>query len=166
VPPRMAAAATRPGHSHRRPPPPPLGRSSGGGVGSCPMAPTPDDLPTPSPNAQAPSYALRRGNTPYRCLPPAPTMRTLAPLRCVGCSASFPALQALPTQLWMPIATFLRRALVADDTFGAVTLVDTNNLVLTAKLRPPNRRHAVLRFPAVGRLRCIPNPCLGLRVCE
>jgi hypothetical protein len=47
--------------------------------------------------------------------------------------------------------------LLADDIFGAVALVaDTIILVLTAILRPPNRRHAVLRFCVVGRLRCIP----------
>jgi hypothetical protein len=105
VAPRMAAAATRPGHIHRRPPPPPLGRSPGGGAGSCPMAPTPGDLPTSSPNAQAPSNALRLGNTPSRFLPPAPTMRSPAPLRCVGCSASFPALQALCAHLNSPGTT-------------------------------------------------------------
>jgi hypothetical protein len=59
----------------------------------------------------------------------------------------------------MPIATFLRRALFAGDTFGAVALMDTNILVLTAILRPPNRRQAVLRFRAVGRPRCIPSSC-------
>jgi hypothetical protein len=46
MPPRMAAAAIRPGHNHRRPLPPPLGRSPSGGAGSCPMAPTPGDVPT------------------------------------------------------------------------------------------------------------------------
>jgi hypothetical protein len=60
----------------------------------------------------------------------------------------------------MPIATFSRRALLADDTFGAVALVDTNILVFTAILRPPNRWRAVLCFRAVGRLRCIPSPCI------
>jgi hypothetical protein len=59
----------------------------------------------------------------------------------------------------MPIATFSRRALFADDTFEAVALVNTNILVFTATLRHPSRRHAVLRFRAVGRLRCIPNLC-------
>jgi hypothetical protein len=138
------------------------------------MAPTPGDLPTSSRNARAPSHALRRGNTPSQFLPPAPTMRSPAPLRCVGCSASFPTLQALcshrntplqralsrPTiaQLWMPIATFSRCALFANDTFGAVALVDAN-ILLTAIPRPPNRRHAVLRFRADGRPRCIPSPC-------
>jgi hypothetical protein len=38
MPPQMAAAATRPGPSHRGSPPPPLQRSLGGGAGSCPMA--------------------------------------------------------------------------------------------------------------------------------
>jgi hypothetical protein len=70
MPPRVIAAATRPGHSHRRPLPLPLAcRSPGGGLGSCPMAPTPGDLPTSSPSAQAPSHALRLGNTPSRFLP-------------------------------------------------------------------------------------------------
>jgi hypothetical protein len=59
-----------------------------------------------------------------------------------------------------PIATFSRRALFADDAFGVVALVDTNILVFTAKLRPPNRRDAALHLCAVGgRLRCIPSPC-------
>jgi hypothetical protein len=105
MPPQMATAATRPGHSHRRPPPPPLGRSPGGGAGSCPIAPTPGDLPTSSPNAQAPSRALRPGNTPSRFSFPAPTMRSPAPLRCVGCSASFPTLQALCAPLNSPGTT-------------------------------------------------------------
>jgi hypothetical protein len=65
----------------------------------------------------------------------------------------------------MPITTFSRRALFAGDTFGAVTLVDTNMLVLTAILRPPNRRHAVLRFPAVGSLRCILVLALAVQWC-
>jgi hypothetical protein len=52
----------------------------------------------------------------------------------------------------MPIATFSRRALFADDTFGAVALVDTNIIVFTAILPPPNRWHAMFRFCAVGRL--------------
>jgi hypothetical protein len=56
------------------------------------MAPTPGDLPKPSPNAQAPSHALRRGNTPIRFLPPAPTMRT-------------PTLQALFGHLNSPVIT-------------------------------------------------------------
>jgi hypothetical protein len=155
VPPRMAAAATRPGHSHRRPPPPPLGRSPGGGAGLCPMAPTPGDLPTSSPNAQAPSHALRPGNNPSRFLPPAPTMCSPVLLRCVGCSTSFPTLEALCAHLNPPGTT----CTFADDTFGAVALVGTNILVLTAILRPHRRRHAVLRFRAVGRLRCIPSPC-------
>jgi hypothetical protein len=59
----------------------------------------------------------------------------------------------------MPIATFSRTALFADDAFGAVALVDTNILVFTAILRLPNHRYVVLRFRAVGRLRCTPNPC-------
>jgi hypothetical protein len=105
VPPRMAASATRSGHSHRRPPPPPSGRSPGGGTGSCPMAPTPGDHPTSSPNAQAPSHILRHGNTPSRFLPPAPTMCSPAPLRCDGCSASFPTLQALCAHLDSPGTT-------------------------------------------------------------
>jgi hypothetical protein len=105
VPPRMAAVAIRPGHSHRRPPPPPLGRSPGGGAGSCSMAPTPGDLPTSSPNAQAPSQALQPGNTPSRFFPFAPTMRSAAPLRCVGCSALYPTLQALCTHLNSPGTT-------------------------------------------------------------
>jgi hypothetical protein len=66
------------------------------------MAPTPGDLPTSSPNAQAPSHALRPGNTPSRLLPHAPTMRPPAPLRCVGCSASVPTLQALCAYLNSP----------------------------------------------------------------
>jgi hypothetical protein len=82
-------------YGHRRPPPPPLGRSPGGGAGSCPMPSTPGYLPTSSPNAQVPSHALLHGNTPSRVLPPAPTMRSPAPLRCLGCSASNPTLQAL-----------------------------------------------------------------------
>jgi hypothetical protein len=105
VPPRMAAAATRPGHSYRRPPPPPLGRSPGGGAGSCPMAPTPGDLMTSSPNAQAPSDALRPGNTPSRFLPSAPIMRSPAPLRYVGYFASFPTRQALCAHLNSPGTT-------------------------------------------------------------
>jgi hypothetical protein len=44
----------------------------------------------------------------------------------------------------MPIATFSRRALFADDTFGVVALIDTNLFALIATLRPSNRRHAVL----------------------
>ena len=60
-----------------------------------PYGPHPGDLPTSSSNAQAPSHALRHGNTPSRFLPPAPTMRSPSPLRCVRCSASFPTLQAL-----------------------------------------------------------------------
>jgi hypothetical protein len=63
-------------------------------------------------------------------------------------------------QLWMPIVTFSRRALFADDAFGAVALVDTNILVFTAILRPPNRWRAVLCFRAVGRLRCISSHCI------
>jgi hypothetical protein len=59
----------------------------------------------------------------------------------------------------MPIATFARRALLADDAFGVVVLVDTNNRFFTATLRPPNHRHAVLRFRAVERPRCLPVPC-------
>jgi hypothetical protein len=58
----------------------------------------------------------------------------------------------------MPIATFSRRAIFSDDTFGAVALVGTNIVVFTAILRPPDRRHAVLRFRAVGRLRWIHVP--------
>jgi hypothetical protein len=87
----MPAAATRPGHSHRRPPPLPLGRS-------CTIAPTPRDLPISSPNAQAPSHALRPGYIPSRFLPP-------APLRCVGCSTSFPTLPALCAHLNSPGTT-------------------------------------------------------------
>jgi hypothetical protein len=98
MPPRVAAAATRHGHSHRRPPSLLLGRSPGGGAGSCPMAITPGDLPTSSPNAQAPSHALRLGNTPSQFLPPAPTMRSPTPLGCVGSSASFPTLPTLCAQ--------------------------------------------------------------------
>jgi hypothetical protein len=39
-----------------------------------------------------------------------------------------------------------------------VALPCTNILVFITTLRPPNRRHAVLRFRAVGRLRCLPSP--------
>jgi hypothetical protein len=59
----------------------------------------------------------------------------------------------------MPIAAFSRRARFADDSFEAVAFVDTNIFVFTAPLRPPKRRHAVLRFRAVGRLLCLPTPC-------
>jgi hypothetical protein len=63
------------------------------------MAPSPGDLPTSSHKAQAPSDALRHGNILSRFLPPAPTMRSPAPLRCACCSASFPILQALCAHL-------------------------------------------------------------------
>jgi hypothetical protein len=102
-------------------------------------------------------------------------MRSPAPLRCVSCSASFPTLQALCAHLHSPATTctfapdncpvvdadrhFSRRALFADDTFGAVALVDTNIRALTAIQRHPNSRHAVLRFRAVGRPRRIPSSC-------
>jgi hypothetical protein len=62
----------------------------------------------------------------------------------------------------MPIATFSRHALFADDAFGLAALADTNILVFAATLRALNGRHAVLRFRTVGRLRC-PPPVLANR---
>jgi hypothetical protein len=174
MPPRITVAATQPGPSRRRPPPPPLGRSTGGGAGSCPIAPTPGDLFTSSPYALASSHALRLGNTPSRFLPSASPMRSPAPLMCVGCSAMFPTLQALCAHLnsrgttcgfapdTCPVMDADRHFL-APCTFygryfrsGGLSKHKTN--FFTATLRPPNRRHAVLRFRAVGRLRCLSNP--------
>jgi hypothetical protein len=56
----------------------------------------------------------------------------------------------------MPIATFSRRTLFDGDTFGVADFVNTILLVLTATLRPPSRRHVMLRFSAVGRPTSLP----------
>jgi hypothetical protein len=71
-----------------------------------PCGPTPGDLlPTSSPNAQATSHALGPRNTPSRVFTPALAKRPPAPFRCVGCSASFPTLQALCAHLNTPGTT-------------------------------------------------------------
>jgi hypothetical protein len=153
----------------------PLGWLPGGGAGLCPMALASGGLPTSSPNGHASSLVLRPGNTPSRFLPPTPLARPLAPLGCVGCFASFPTLQALCAHLDSPASgcTFnpdncrvadADRHLLAPRTycgryFGVVAIVDTVSIALTAKVRPPNPRHAVLRFRAVGCPRCLPIPC-------
>jgi hypothetical protein len=101
---------------------------------------------------------------------PNPPVRSLAPLRCVGCSTSFLTLQALCAYLNSSATTctftrddcrvvnadchLLTPFTFVDDPVGVAALVYTIVLLVTATLHPPNRRHAVLRFCAVGRPRC------------